>query len=809
MTKKAKLIPYLLILLIVAGFFIFAPSVQAAPPGQCWNKDGKPLSTSTWSYEQCIARTATSGTTWGISPPSTPVSSTEKCWDKNGAPLPYHTSQPTCEGAGYTWGISPATLPIASNPISTGTGLDAITAEVCSWYNPTGCLLRILYVLLNVVASFLLAISAMFFNAMIAISISSKLISSSTFISEGWVVVRDLSNIFFILILLYIAFQTILGLGGHGGGPKKMIAQVIIMALLINFSMFFTKVIIDSSNILALVFYNRIQTETTEMVSGKKQERPYDSVAKSEMTGLVERDLSGGIVNAFDITKTLDGEFFSKAQTTVVDGKVIEDDVPFGTILSLIIISGAIMLYAAYTFLIAGLSFLGRLIELWVLIIFSPFAFMSSVVPKLSHIEGIGWEQWLKKLLSVSFMAPIFMFFMYLIFKLVNTPIFDFIDKEKDGSTLIRMLSIVIPALILMALLKKATEFARKGGGQFGEAVISGAKMVGGLAIGGAALGGALAGRATIGSFMKGASTGDTAANRMQGSDARILAHQATLSRANTTIVERMHARKEIFRERKDQIKGGIQQRSGIQDMQAWVGRRLNQDQHNVEHAAHARHELDEVAGQVTEGKVKEWDKLNGEKRYEARRKMERDRVVRDNAGAGAAPGSHNYIAGLGGLGTRKWDALTGAERDLIDTLVGAQVGGPNAGQAVAGGRLADNLTHADQHTIQEARTKQGTISSVIQSSVTGTYDPRKLADVIMKEQSTGFAKIAMGLTGALAMGMRGGFKQMGVSYGTAQGNFFKDLGNTISESLKNAKINVDLSKVGEEKKESGGGGHH
>jgi hypothetical protein len=45
------------------------------------------------------------------------------------------------------------------------------------------------------------------------------------------------------------------------------------------------------------------------------------------------------------------------------------------------------------------------------------------------------------------------------------------------------------------------------------------------------------------------------------------------------------------------------------------------------------------------------------------------------------------------------------------------------------------------------------------------------------------------------------------------EGNFMKDLGNTISDSLKNMKVNVDLSHVGETKSSAdahgGGGGHH
>ena len=367
------------------------------------------------------------------------------------------------------------------------------------------------------------------------------------FVSEAWVVVRDLSNIFFIFILLYIAFQTILGLGGHGGGPKKMIAQVIIMALLINFSMFFTKVIIDSSNILALIFYNKIDIETKITDTDKtKDTRSYIPVIDPAKTGVQDKDLSGGMVSAFDPTRMLSEDFFEKAKNntqgfkptamgaaafiggSALAGSVVpiigtttgavvglgaytvksivgyffpSDEVPQSLMLGIIVLSGLIMSFAAYAFFISGLSFLGRLVELWILMIFAPFAFMSSIVPKLSHIEGIGWEQWLKRLLSISFMAPIFMFFMYLIFKLVDSKIFASLSDRafKDQGTIEALVLLMLPALAILILLNKATGYAKKGGGKLGEMALGAAKIVGGAA-GGVALGlTATAGRATLG----------------------------------------------------------------------------------------------------------------------------------------------------------------------------------------------------------------------------------------------------------------------------------------------------------------------
>jgi hypothetical protein len=258
------------------------------------------------------------------------------------------------------------------------------------------------------------------------------LYAKATFIASAWTVVRDLSNIFFILILLYVSIQLILGLGGSDA--KKTIAKVIVIALLINFSMFFTEVVIDSSNILALVFYNKLNVVS----SSGGQAINYVPVLGAN-SGVQDKDISGAMMSYFDPTKMMSQDFFNKLKTTTYEwsvkgaflagggGAVVgsmvpiigtvaggisgivgytlsgwSNTVPVGIIISLILLSGSIMAFAAYAFFMAGLSFLGRMIELWILIIFSPFAFMSFSIPKLSTVEYIGWDDWVKRLLKTS-----------------------------------------------------------------------------------------------------------------------------------------------------------------------------------------------------------------------------------------------------------------------------------------------------------------------------------------------------------------------------------------------------------------------
>ncbi|MFA6257618.1 MAG: hypothetical protein WC671_01235 [Candidatus Paceibacterota bacterium] len=353
-----------------------------------------------------------------------------------------------------------------------------------------GCFIQLFYGIFYVIPSWLLYVSAYFFNVLVNITLYSSFLSNP-FVREAWGIVRDLSNIFFILILLYIAIKVILGMGGSE--VKKMIGSVVIMALLINFSMFFTQVIIDSSNILALIFYNKVSVNTKD---AQGNDRPYTS------TGNREKDVAGGLVNAFDPTKLVSQEYLDNAkQQEPINGVPVPPaaKVAPGILIGMLLIAGVLMLFAAYCLIIVGLSFLGRLIEFFVLIIFSPFAFMSSVVPSFKKIDSLGWDAWFTRLIKVSFMAPIFMFFLYFIFMLIHADIFKGLQTASSTRMIESLLGIILPALLILVLLLKATDYAKKGSGAIGEMVMKGAKIAGGLALGAGLGATAIAGRSVLG----------------------------------------------------------------------------------------------------------------------------------------------------------------------------------------------------------------------------------------------------------------------------------------------------------------------
>ncbi|MCK9344714.1 MAG: hypothetical protein M0P64_01155 [Candidatus Pacebacteria bacterium] len=331
------------------------------------------------------------------------------------------------------------------------------------------CVPVVTYYVIYKPASWLLIGSGFIFDAMLTLSIDSSFVNQE-FVVSTWSVVRDFSNMLFIFILLYTGVQTVLGIGNW----RKTVLMVIVMALLINFSLFFTKVVIDAGNVLAVGIYNSMGTEKpTEFQS-------FQSPGKVH-----ERDISGSLAGAFHPEKFLK-----------VSGDV---DALDATIVFLIaaIVSG----YAGYIFFKAALLFIGRLVAFWFLMIVSPFAFISIALPAGAN----KFQSWLDELISQAFMAPVFLFLIYLIMKVISAGdgILGALVKQSGSSvgafTFDKVLAPVIIAAILMFALEQAFGFAKKMSGAFGEFGSSLGGAVMGIAGAGLVGGAARAGRVAIG----------------------------------------------------------------------------------------------------------------------------------------------------------------------------------------------------------------------------------------------------------------------------------------------------------------------
>lgn len=774
---------YILILIILVGLFSPTTNARAQTAGkpQCYQSNGVPIPLSAIGSPALC----TSPNIWSTTPPVSNFSAL-------GGTAPQQVAQPA----------------VTQN--NTNSEFQSqIDKKVCfSWdggLSIYGCITQFFYYIFYVIPTFILWLCAYFFNVLISITINSTLFTA-TFVGESWKIVRDLSNIFFILILLYIAIKVILGLGGHE--VKKMIVQVILMALLINFSMFFTKIVIDASNILALVFYNKINVETK--LNG--QIRPYIPI-----TG--EKDVAGGMVTAFDPTRLLTEDFFNKTKIIDIPGyPPITGEVPPSILIGITLLAGVLMLFAAYCFFVSGISFLGRLIELLVLIIFSPFAFMSSSISLLEHLEYIGWDAWLKRLLSVSFMAPIFMFFLYFIFRIVGAKIFDGMITQNNHGVIETILLIVIPAMIILTLLLKATEFAKKGAGKFGEMAMGAIKMGTVLGAGVTGLGLALVGKNVI-------ARSTAAASRTEGAihygKARI-EHNQALERWEHGGRRGAKPSWADTATRYEANNPGVKIQS-FNPLTA-IGGRINYAQSKSGEIDHARHEIDEAKKKA--GLEGVGDKfLSGVEQQKIETtfiKENRTQIETDiKRGYDAKNNEVPIIKDINGneINAKGESDYKQKRRQAIirETQI-EDPGSVNAGELTDQGRkkvedklnsefslilknLAPTIGKSRfEHLQGEAKQKVGMATRIASRSTSGTYDIRNLSSLATDRREGIGAKATIGIVAAVATGIRAGLKKgAGVEIGSPQGSFLKDIGQTITESLKHAKIDLKF--------ESGGGG--
>ena len=107
------------------------------------------------------------------------------------------------------------------------------------------------------VSSWILTIAGLLFNWLVThtiIEFGNVYSSIKDAVELAWSAFRDIANILIIGIFTFIAISIIVGLKEYG--QKKLIANVLIIAVLINFSLLFTKMIIDGSNFAATQIYN-------------------------------------------------------------------------------------------------------------------------------------------------------------------------------------------------------------------------------------------------------------------------------------------------------------------------------------------------------------------------------------------------------------------------------------------------------------------------------------------------------------------------------------------------------------------------
>lgn len=240
----------------------------------------------------------------------------------------------------------------AGGEVKIGSFLSVVISTVCSWI--TWALGLILGILMHLV---------------IGVAQYNDFINSGA-VTNGWVIIRDICNMFFILILLVIAFSVILRVDGYD--IKKMIPKLLIMAVLINFSKTICGLIIDAAQVIMGTFVTS-----------------FKGVGGASM------------VQMFGMNNYLS---FDKGDQEVKD---LTASVAIGYFVAIIFLLISLVVVVA----LLGVLVM-RMIMIWVYVVLSPLAFFLASFP-----QGKSYSQrWWKEFTEAVIVGPVLAFFLWLAF---------------------------------------------------------------------------------------------------------------------------------------------------------------------------------------------------------------------------------------------------------------------------------------------------------------------------------------------------------------------------------------------------------
>jgi len=232
----------------------------------------------------------------------------------------------------------------------------------------------------------------------------------------AWKAVRDFVNMFFLLILIFLAISTILNISQFN--DKKLFFKVLVSAILVNFSLPITLMVIDLSNILMNFFIDAIHQSS-----------------------------DGRALGVYFLDKVDYVKFFGNTSLMLRAGMNIMEFV-------VQVVMAVMLFYIAIALLI-------RLIAFWVLIVLSPLAFFTIALPNSN-----SFQEWKDKLINYAFFGPMMLLFIWIAVVLLWGINFSFrtMAADKDGGFLQFVVAYITVLYLLYYGHDKARDMASKAG---------------------------------------------------------------------------------------------------------------------------------------------------------------------------------------------------------------------------------------------------------------------------------------------------------------------------------------------------------
>ncbi|NQV89967.1 hypothetical protein HQ487_01005, partial [Candidatus Uhrbacteria bacterium] len=328
------------------------------------------------------------------------------------------------------------------------------------------------------IAGALMKFIVVLIDAMIPIMTFNRFVDNPV-VKNGWAIMRDTVNMFFVIVLIIIAFGTIFGNSRFKW--QQQVPRLLIFAIVINFSKTICGIMIDFGQVIMLTFANALK----EVAAGNFiKTLGLDKIYSVSVNQSAIKDL--GSASAANPNQSFD--FFAAGVMSVV---------LIMWVLATLIILVAILLY--------------RIIMLWVLVVMAPLAwFMGGVAGKDGVFSSNAYADWWNEFKCMVAVGPVLVFFLWLTLVVAGSgniaaeANFDVPAASNNASfassllELNHFLSFIIAMAMLMAGFKAATQMCSAVQGKFiGQAL--GAGQSGALvksAIGFSAKGGSLGLRA-------------------------------------------------------------------------------------------------------------------------------------------------------------------------------------------------------------------------------------------------------------------------------------------------------------------------
>lgn len=387
-------------------------------------------------------------------------------------------------------------------PSTQGSGFGGVIGTIAGWL--TGGLTQTtlmmwqgLLLIIEMLASALLFIAGFFLDNIFYYNVVLNP-SNMPVVQEGWTIMRDIANSFFILIILWIAFTIIFNVENLGG--RKLLVRVILIALLINFSLVFVSVVFGVANSLALPFQSAISgggknNDVAGIIIGRVKlqsifETPsqaslenYRTAPELKSKGCGFGSLAGVSAGEHAVGCILGTETADFA-SSFVKGFTQGADLFTGNLSRSVSMSMSIifLLLATLSFIVASITLLTRLVAMVFLSILAPAAFIAAAIPT-SKAQQL-WNKWLSELFCWAFYAPAFYFLFWLSLRMleVMTDKLPAASPGNFGSFILAMLPFIVFFAFLWASVKIGKYLGCEGAGM----AIDLGKKVGNLALGAA-----------------------------------------------------------------------------------------------------------------------------------------------------------------------------------------------------------------------------------------------------------------------------------------------------------------------------------